>query len=388
MTESTLKNPKLRFPEFKENWKRMRISELTHRISIPVYVELNQLYTQIGIRSHGKGLFHKEPVTGKVLGNKRVFWVKEDLFVLNIVFAWEQAVAKTTKAELGTIASHRFPMFRPKADLLNLDFLLFSFLTKRGKSLLELASPGGAGRNKTLGQLEFDRTKINLPCVAEQKKITGFLSVIDEKIGQLARKRELLLKYKRGVMQQIFSQKIRFKDDRGNNFPDWKTLSLGELLSYEQPTRYLLKDTEYRNDYSTPVLTAGKSFILGHTNETQGIYEKNLPVIIFDDFTTASKFVDFPFKAKSSAMKILTGRSGTNLRFIFEAMQQIKFAVGGHERHWISKFSYLTIDVPELMEQRKIAQFVSFLDQKIALVDQQANRINDFKQGLLQQMFV
>src|SRR5881392_1469089 len=109
MTESTLKNPKLRFPEFEENWRKMRINQLTERVSIPVVVEANESYTQIGIRSHGKGLFHKEPAAGKELGNKRVFWVKEDLFVVNIVFAWEQAVAKTTKAEFGTIASHRFP---------------------------------------------------------------------------------------------------------------------------------------------------------------------------------------------------------------------------------------------------------------------------------------
>src|SRR5215510_7103469 len=96
-------NPKLRFPEFKENWVKTRIRNITDRISIPVNVERDQLYTQIGVRSHGKGLFHKQPVTGKELGNKRVFWVQENLFVLNIVFAWEHAVAKTTQNELGTI---------------------------------------------------------------------------------------------------------------------------------------------------------------------------------------------------------------------------------------------------------------------------------------------
>lgn len=229
MTALTLKNPRLRFPEFKENWGKMRIKEVTERVSVPVDVETRQLYTQIGVRSHGKGLFHKQPVPGKELGKKRVFWVKCDLFVVNIVFAWEQAVAKTTKNDLGTIASHRFPMLRPKPNLLNLDFLLFSFLTKRGKSLLELASPGGAGRNKTLGQQEFSRTKINLPCVKEQQKIAAFLSVVDERIDKLARKKALLLKYKKGVMQQIFDQRTRFKDDNGEDFPEWEEKRLSQI---------------------------------------------------------------------------------------------------------------------------------------------------------------
>src|SRR6185295_17588048 len=177
----------------------------------------------------GKGIFHKNPVTGKERGNKRVFWVEPDLFILNIVFAWEQAVAKTTKYELGTIASHRFPMFRPKADLLKLDFLVLLFLTKRGKSLLELASPGGAGRNKTLGKDDFARTIVRLPSTTEQTKIAGFLSVVDNKIDQLTRKRALLLRYKNGIMQQIFDHKIRFKDHKGSGYPDWQEKRLSQI---------------------------------------------------------------------------------------------------------------------------------------------------------------
>ena len=163
---------------------------------------------------------------------------------------------------------------------------------------------------------------------------------------------------------------------------------MGEVLEYEQPTKYLVSNTEYSDEYSIPVLTAGKSFVLGYTNETHGIYRKDLPVIIFDDFTTASKFVDFPFKAKSSAMKILKLRTEGNLRFIFEALQHLEFVVGGHERHWISKFSYLTVDLPGPAEQDKIAAFLIALDSKIALVAEQLKRVREFKTGLLQKMFV
>ena len=103
----------------------------------------------------------------------------------------------------------------------------------------------------------------------------------------------------------------------------WQEYSLGELLPYEQPTPYIVGSTDYNDNYKTPVLTAGKSFIIGYTNEPNGIYDK-VPVIIFDDFTTSTQYVNFPFKVKSSAMKILTANTDLVLpKFIFYRMQLI-----------------------------------------------------------------
>jgi type I restriction enzyme S subunit len=234
-----LKNiPELRFPEFKGEWKIKKFGELTERISNPVKVELEKMYQQIGIRSHGKGIFHKEFVDGKTLGNKRVFWVKEDVLIVNIVFAWEQAVAKTTKNEIGMIASHRFPMYLPIKTQSDLNYLLYFFLTKRGKSLLELASPGGAGRNKTLGQKEFENLKFLIPEVAEQNKIALFLSAIESKLNALKQKKNLLELYKKGVMQKLFSQELRFKNSEGKEFPKWEKKKLGELNLYISDGNY------------------------------------------------------------------------------------------------------------------------------------------------------
>ena len=115
----------------------------------------DELYQQIGIRSHTKGIFYKEKVTGATLGDKSVFWIEPDCFIVNIVFAWEHAIAKTTENEIGMIASHRFPMYKPKRGVIDLDYLLYYFKSPRGKHLLGLVSPGGAGRNKTLGQSDF-----------------------------------------------------------------------------------------------------------------------------------------------------------------------------------------------------------------------------------------
>ena len=135
-----------------------------------------------------------------------------------------------------------------------------------------------------------------------------------------------------------------------------KRVELGEVLHYEQPTKYIVSSVDYNNNFATPVLTAGKSFILGYTDEENGIFpQEKLPVIIFDDFTTAIKFVDFPFKVKSSAMKILhADKSKADIKFLFYAMQTIDFTVRKHKRHWISEYSKIKISLPSLVEQKQI----------------------------------
>lgn len=201
-------NKEIRFKDSKGNafpdWKRVEVSKILKRYSNPVTVKPKDNYTQIGIKSHGKGIFYKEPVTGKSLGSKRVFWLKEDLLILNIVFAWERAVARTTKQELGLIASHRFPMYTPVKGLADLDYILYFFLTPRGKYYLELASPGGAGRNKTLGQADFESLAFDVPSFDEQKKIADFIKKIDRSISQLAEQISANMKFKLGVIQNIF----------------------------------------------------------------------------------------------------------------------------------------------------------------------------------------
>ena len=137
---------------------------------------------------------------------------------------------------------------------------------------------------------------------------------------------------------------------------------LGEIVDYEQPTKYIVRSTNYDDAYSTPVLTAGQTFILGYTDEADNHYHasKDNPVIIFDDFTTAFKWVDFEFKVKSSAMKMLTVKEGKEviLRYIFYAMQCIKYIPVDHSRHWIEKYSKFEIPLPPLEIQSEIVKIL------------------------------
>ena len=176
---------------------------------------------------------------------------------------------------------------------------------------------------------------------------------------------------------------FRFPEFKG----EWSLEELGQCLDYLQPTPFLVDNTDYNDEYEIPVLTAGKSFILGYTNEQEGIFNENLPVIIFDDFTTASQFVDFPFKTKSSAMKILLAKNDNDIKFVYESMQTLNYEVGVHKRHWISVFSKLRIAVPKPQEQQKIASCLSSLDELIAAHKDKLDALKDHKKGLLQNLF-
>lgn len=171
---------------------------------------------------------------------------------------------------------------------------------------------------------------------------------------------------------------------------EWKPL--GEVADYEQPTKYLVRSTNYRDDFEIPVLTAGKTFILGYTDETDGIYEASKkPVIIFDDFTTANKWVDFDFKAKSSAMKMITStdESIVLLRFIYYWLNTlpIELTDNDHKRQWISNFANKQIPIPSLKIQAEIVRildaFTSLTAELTAELSTRKKQYNYYRDQLL-----
>ncbi len=171
----------------------------------------------------------------------------------------------------------------------------------------------------------------------------------------------------------------------------WIKYSLEDLLSYEQPTPYIVESTDYNDKYQIPVLTAGKSFIIGYTKETDGIYDK-LPVIIFDDFTTASKYVNFPFKVKSSAMKILTPNLDLVVpKFIYYRMQTIQFDASTHKRYWIQQYSKIKVKIPSIPEQKrivaKIEELFSELDNGVETLKKTKQQLAVYRQAVLKEAF-
>ena len=413
--------PKLRFPAFEEKWNKQRLDSFLERVSNPIDVIPNKKYSQIGIRSHGKGIFHKEAVTGEELGNKRVFWVEPNALVVNIVFAWERAIAVTSDAEKGMIASHRFPMYLPKNNLSNVNFLRYLFVTDKGQSYLELASPGGAGRNKTLGQSNFAELKIDLPSLEEQTKIATFLSTVDEKISQLSQKLHLLGQYKQGMMQKLFSQQIRFKANDGSEFGEWGKVKFSESFVFHNTNSYsraLLSEVgEVMNIHYGDIHTkfsmlfdVSKEIVpflndqIDSTKIAENQFLKEGDLVIADaseDYKDIGKAIEV---VHLNNQKVVAGLHTYIARPVqpfalgfcgylmqtFEVREQIKKLATGTSVLGISKTNIgkVEIKLPSLEEQTKIANFLSSIDQKIEVVAQQIEQAKLWKKGLLQQMFV
>ena len=392
--------PKLRFPAFEEKWNKQRLDSFLERVSNPIDVIPNKKYSQIGIRSHGKGIFHKEAVTGEELGNKRVFWVEPNALVVNIVFAWERAIAVTSDAEKGMIASHRFPMYLPKNNLSNVNFLRYLFVTDKGQSYLELASPGGAGRNKTLGQSNFAELKIDLPSLEEQTKIATFLSIVDEKISQLSQKLHLLGQYKQGMMQKLFSQQIRFKADDGSEFGEWGEQKLGEVsTTFSGGTPQSTNKVFYQG--TIPFIKSGEisqktteQFIneIALKSSSAKLVQKGDLLYALYGATSGQVAISQIDGAINQA--ILCIRSNLNTLYLLNFFLLKKDSIlstylqGGQGNLSAAILKEILVPIPCLEEQTKIANFLSSIDQKIDVVSEQLEQAKLWKKGLLQQMFV
>jgi len=384
--------PQLRFSEFEGEWIMKKFRKI---VDInPKNKELPNSFIYIDLESVNNGNLLKEERIFKVDAPSRAqrLLSKKDI-LYQTVRPYQKNNYFFDKAENDYVASTGYAQIRTSN---NSTSFLYQYIHTNyfvNKVLLRCTGTSYPAINST----DLSKIKVATPLLSEQQKIANFLTAIDKRIHTLEKKKTLLEQYKKGVMHKIFKQELRFKDDTstllsasdGKVFPEWEEKKLGEVLDYEQPTKYIVESTEYEDSFKTPVLTAGKTFILGYTNEINNIYS-DFPVIIFDDFTMANQYVDFPFKVKSSAMKILKNDlNKSSISFVFSAIQMINYPKGDeHKRFWISEYSKIKIPFPSLKEQTKIANFLSSIDKNIALVTKKIEHTKTYKKGLLQQMFV
>lgn len=405
-----------------KGWNFTEIGKILKRVRKPIDVVPDKLYREVGIRSHGKGIFYKDERTGASLGNKSVFWVEPDCFILNIVFAWEQAVAKTTVHEKGMIASHRFPMYKPVAGILDLDYVLYFFKTPLGKHLLGLASPGGAGRNKTLGQVKFQNLTVPLPPYPEQRKIAEILSTWDEAIACTERLIAVFKERKKGLMQHLLTGQVRFPEygkskisqqTKIGDFPaDW---NIGELEKFvtllfsnvdkkfnEQETPVML--CNYLDVFTNLFITNEIPFMEGSANarEVQHFSLFKDDVIITKDSETAEEIAEAAVVVEDLEsvvcgyhLAILRPKlkliDGTFLMYMLhEQNVHYQFA---RLANGITRFG-LTVDaiqntlipVPSLGEQQRIVSVLKACDLELDLSEKTLLALQMQKKGLMQRL--
>ena len=244
---------------------------------------------------------------------------------------------------------------------LNIKYLYY-YLTSIQEDISRTKTKGGIPH---VHPSSIDMFFVSIPPIQIQKEIVRVLDAFSNLI--------------RNIDEEISERQQQFNLCRETCFSAIENCNnrkaLGELLDYEQPGKYIVKSTDYEDRFPTPVLTAGQSFILGYTDETEGIYKasKKNPTIIFDDFTTSFHWVDFDFKVKSSAMKMLRLHKGvdTDYRYVYYAMLGIDYTPAEHSRQWISRYSTFEIPLPSLKEQQAIAAKLDTIEAFIANLNEE-----------------
>ncbi|MFW5441522.1 restriction endonuclease subunit S [Aerococcus urinaeequi] len=396
INKDSQKAPNIRFKGFTDDWEQRKLINVVDRVTRR---NTNlQSKTPLTISAQF-GLVDQITYFSKQVASKNM----ENYFLLyNGDFAYNKsyskgypfgAIKRLDSYDSGALST-LYIVFRP--NIVDSNFLVHYFETTKWYTEIIKISAEGARNHGLLNITPSDFFDIKL-CIpsksVEQEKIGTLINYVEKAITLHQRKLDQLNQLKQALLQQMFPgkgetvPKLRFAGFE----EDWEERKLGELLKYEQPTNYIVQSTEYNDSYTTPVLTAGQSFILGFTNEKEGINRatKDNPVIIFDDFTTGSHLVDFPFKVKSSAMKILyRSNDRHNHTFLFYLLKNIKYEPQAHERHWISLFSNFKVKVANDFEQEKIGSLLEKLDNKIIFQQRKLEQLQNMKQVLLENMFI
>ncbi|MDI6523862.1 restriction endonuclease subunit S [Leuconostoc suionicum] len=386
------KVPELRFKGFTDDWEERKLGELSNIVGGGTPSTSNPEYWDGDIDWYAPAEIGEQSYVSKSKKTITELGLKKSsariLPVGTVLFTSRAGIGNTAILAKEATTNQGFQSIVPVQNKLD-SYFIFS----RTNELKRYGEVTGAGSTFVeVSGKQMSKMSIMVPELSEQQKIGSFFKQLDDTIALHQRKLDLLKEQKKGYLQKMFPKNgAKVPELRFAGFTDdWEERKLGEIFNYEQPTKYIVKSTEYDDNFNTPVLTAGKSFLLGYTDEISGIKNATVenPVVIFDDFTTGSHYVDFPFKIKSSAMKLLSlNDNSDNFYFMFNTLKNIKYVPQSHERHWISKFSSFEIYKPSQEEQQKIGSFFKQLDETIALHQRKLDLLKEQKKGYLQKMF-
>lgn len=389
MTENR-KTPKLRFKGFTDAWEQRKLGEFT--------ISYSGGTPSVGIKEYYNGqipFIRSAEINSEIT---ELFLTEEGLKnssarlvdVGDILYALYGATSgEVGRARLKGAVNQAILVIKPHKEY-DSEFLT-NWLRKNKESIVETYLQGGQGN---LSGTIVKELLVCSPSHTEQEEIGSFFYNLDSLITLHQRKLDRLKNIKKSMLDKMFPKdgevvpEIRFK-----GFTDaWEQRKLGDVFKYEQPQTYIVENTEYDDKNKIPVLTAGQSFILGYTDEHFGIKEANQrnPVIIFDDFTTSSHYVDFPFKVKSSAIKLLTlSTTKDNVYCAYNVLKNISYLPVSHERHWISTFTKFDILLPKSVdEQELIGEYFKLLDKLITLHQRKLDKLKNIKKSMLDNMFV
>jgi|SaaInlV_200m_DNA_4_1039719.scaffolds.fasta_scaffold08025_2 type I restriction enzyme S subunit len=380
--------PKLRFSEFSDDWEEKRFVDITTKISDGIHSTPN--YDEGGTYSFVNG---NNLVNGVIKINSQTKKVDENEYTTHQRPLGSNTILISINGTIGNLAlyNNEKVVLGKSACYLNINekdtdkLYVFNLLrTCKIKRFFNSELTGSTIKNLSLTTIK--NTKLNLPTKPEQQKIAAFLTAVDTKIEQLSKKQELLGEYKKGSMQQIFSQAIRFKADDGSDFPDWIEKKLGDV-SIRGASNISANQLEDNNGGYKIYGAAG------HLKNIDFYTEEDCYVAIVKDGAGAGRIM--LLEAKTSVLgtlAIIKAKQGNDINFLYWLIQTInfrKYVVGSTIPHiYYRDYQAENLRIPSLSEQTKIANFLSSIDTKIKQVGKQLNESKQFKKALLQQMFV
>lgn len=374
--------PELRFDGFDGEWEEYRFNDIT-KLSQGLQIPIDERYLQPSDDTY----FY---ITNEFLkpGSKKHYYIKNPN---KSVIANKDDILMTRTGNTGKVltdvegAFHN-NFFKIAYDNSSISKYYLFYLLNSGVVQNKILRLAGSSTILDLNHKDFYSIASSFPSLKEQGKIGKIFKSLDSLIEIQEDKVSKMEDFKKSMLQKMFPKKGELVPDfRFDGFDgEWEEKIVGDLLDYEQPTKYIVSSEEY---YETgiPVLTANKSFILGYTDE-KNIYNKG-EVVLFDDFTQDMKYVNFPFMVKSSALKVLTEKN-SNLFFMFNLLSNINLINEGHKRHYISVVQNTNVVIPSLEEQAKIGQFFKNLDTQIENEEKLLESYKMMKKSLLQKMFV
>ncbi|GHN32002.1 type I restriction-modification system specificity subunit S [Lactobacillus delbrueckii] len=389
------KAPKLRFKGFTDDWEQCKLSDISEK---SYEKNTDNKYSTVLTNSAEYGIVKQRDFFDKDIANSSnisgYYVVRKNYFVYNPRISNQAKFGPINRNKLDEsgIMSPLYLVFT--VHDIDESFLETLFQTTTWHRFMYQNGDTGARADRfAIKDSTFMSMPIKVPSLEEQHKLALAFHKLDQTITLHEEKKRQLERLKSALLHKMFADKSGYPDVRFKGFNEaWTNRKLGNYFDYEQPTPYIVTNTNYSDKYNTPVLTAGQSFILGYTNEDTGVkfatYKE--PVIIFDDFTTSTHLVTFPFKVKSSAMKILTlTQKNDSMYFGYTSLQNIKYKPLNHERQWISIFSKIKIGIPiSKIEERKIGNLFERIDRLDNYFQQKIERLNLIKQSLLQSMFI
>ncbi len=406
MPKSAHNIPKLRFPQFKGEWEQNKLGNMTTKIGdglhgTPIYVEDSDIYFV-----NGNNL-----IDGKVIVNQATKKVSKTVYETNNKGLTGNSLLISLNGTIGNISRYNEEkiMLGKSVGYFNFenncDFHFHLLKSEKTQNYFFSQLTGSTIKNLSLKTLR--ETEVNIPQLLEQQKIASFLTAVDERIQQLKQQKELLEQYKKGVMQKIFSQEIRFKNDKGKYFPIWEEKKLGEIF-YSEKGKGISKNKIIRNGKYECILY-GELYtkynevifeVVSKTNEIDGIKSKIGDLLIPSSTTTTG--IDLANITALNKDDVLLGgditvlRSEKKINNIFYAYylsnykkdEIASYAQGSTIVHlYYNHIKDMNIDFPYFEEQTKIANFLSAIDDKITKVAEALKAKEQWKKGLLQKMF-